>query len=93
MTKSDDYEPIDGPSHYVAGREYEPASVILDWGLDYFLGSVLKYVSRAGRKGNKLRDLRKAEWFLMRAIREEEKNELSKDWPMDRSTSDEHDPK
>ena len=36
--------------------------------LGYNLGNVVKYVSRADLKGNKLEDLQKARWYLDRAI-------------------------
>ena len=56
------------PAHYTAGRKYEPLEVILDWDLPFCLGQVLKYVSRAGRKGPALEDLRKARFYLDREI-------------------------
>lgn len=65
------------PSHYVEGRKYEPKDVIRDWGLNYNLGCVVKYVSRAGRKDDILQDLKKARQYLSFEIEalEEEKNE------------------
>ena len=55
---------IKHPAHYAEGRKYEPKDVIRDWELNFNLGSVVKYVSRAGRKGNKIEDLKKARQFL-----------------------------
>lgn len=55
---------IKHPSHYTEGRKYEPKDVIRDWGLNFNLGSAVKYISRAGRKDDKLIDLRKARQFL-----------------------------
>ena len=54
------------PDYYISGRKYEPRKVIDDWGLDWELGSALKYISRAGRKpGNStLKDLWKAKDFI-----------------------------
>ncbi len=52
------------PSHYCEGREFEPKDVIRDWGLNYNLGCVVKYVSRAGRKDDILQDLEKAKQYL-----------------------------
>ena len=61
----------DHPSHY-GGRDnpYEAIKVIEAWGLDFCLGNLVKYVSRAGKKAGetKLDDLRKARWYLDRAI-------------------------
>lgn len=65
MTNHDN---VNHPSHYCEGRAYEPIDVIEDWDLGYNLGSVLKYVSRAGRKQNQLEDLKKARFYLEREI-------------------------
>lgn len=65
---------IKAPSHYVDGRKYEPKDVIRDWGLNFNLGSAVKYISRAGRKGDMLEDLQKAKQFLefeIEAVEEE----------------------
>lgn len=64
-----DYEYVRDPIHY-AQFKYEPWDVIKDWGLDFDLGSVVKYVSRAGKKpdNSKEQDLRKAMEFLKHAI-------------------------
>lgn len=56
------------PKHYTAGRKHEPWDVIADWGLDFDLGNVVKYVSRAGRKGDAMEDLQKAEQYLQHAM-------------------------
>lgn len=40
--------------------------------MDFLLGNVVKYVARAGRKGNRLEDLKKAEAYLRWAIEDEE---------------------
>lgn len=57
------------PEHYSTDDPtYEPIKVIEAWGLDFSLGNVLKYIARAGRKGDKMEDLNKALWYLHRAI-------------------------
>lgn len=61
-------ERIDHPAHYCEGRRFEPIDVIEDWGLGFSLGNAVKYISRAGRKGDALEDLRKARWYLDREI-------------------------
>ena len=65
-----DFNPIDRPSHYAAGRKYETIDVIEDWELSYRLGNCVKYVSRAGRKdpAKTIEDLKKAQWYLSREI-------------------------
>lgn len=55
---------ISAPEHYVAGRLFEPHLVIEDWDLNFNLGNVLKYISRAGRKDDILIDLKKARQYL-----------------------------
>ena len=55
---------IHKPSHYISGRKYEPKDVIRDWGLNFNLGSAVKYISRAGRKDDTIQDLRKSQEFL-----------------------------
>lgn len=61
-------DPVNSPAHYCEGRAYAPIDVIEDWGLGFNLGNCVKYVSRAGRKGDALEDLKKARWYLDREI-------------------------
>ncbi len=58
------FNSVSNPQHYVAGRKYEPRRVIEDWGLSFNLGNALKYIARAGRKGDAVEDLRKAIQYL-----------------------------
>lgn len=57
------------PDYYRTGK-IEVADFIEDKGFDFFLGNVVKYVSRAGKKeGNSaIQDLKKAQWYLTREI-------------------------
>ena len=55
---------------YTAGRKYEPRKVIADWGLNFNLGNAIKYISRAGRKGDKIEDLKKAIQYIEFEIEE-----------------------
>lgn len=59
------------PAHY-RERSPEPIDVIEGWGLGFHLGNAIKYVARAGRKGDRLEDLRKGRWYLDREIAREE---------------------
>ena len=62
-------EAVNHPEHYGGERNpYEAIKVIEAWGLDFHLGNVVKYVSRAGKKGAAKQDLEKAKWYLERAI-------------------------
>ena len=58
---------VNHPPHYKAGG-IETLDFIEAKNLGYNLGNVVKYVSRADLKGNKLEDLQKAKWYLERAI-------------------------
>ncbi len=58
---------VNHPPHYKAGG-IEAIDVIEAFKLDFNLGNSVKYILRAGRKGAALEDLRKAAWYLARAI-------------------------
>lgn len=60
---------VDHPSHYNKGK-IEVIDFIEDQGLSFHLGNVIKYIARAGSKGDKLEDLKKARWYLDRYINE-----------------------
>jgi hypothetical protein len=60
-------DPVNHPPHYKAGG-FETIDFIEAKDLNYRLGNVVKYVSRAGRKGDPLQDLEKAAWYLQREI-------------------------
>ena len=60
---------INHPSHYTRGN-IEAIDFIEDQQLPYHLGNVIKYIARAGHKGDKLEDLKKARWYLDRYINE-----------------------
>ena len=69
-------EQVEHPTHYCYSK-YEPKDVIRAWGLNFNLGSVIKYIARAGRKDDILMELKKAREFLtfeIEAIEEERKN-------------------
>lgn len=62
-------ELVNHPPHYGgADNAYEAIKVIEAWGLGFCLGNALKYIARAGKKGDALEDLEKAEWYLKREI-------------------------
>mgnify|MGYP004629327577 CR=1 FL=1 len=62
------FDPVDNPAHYCEGRTYMPIDVIEDWELGFNLGNCVKYVARAGRKGDALEDVKKARFYLDREI-------------------------
>lgn len=72
-----EYDAVNKPEHY-AGTKIEVIDYIEDKNLDFCLGNVVKYVSRAGRKKSaglsdlekEIQDLEKARWYLDRRIKE-----------------------
>jgi hypothetical protein len=60
-------DPVNHPPHYKSGG-IETIDFIEAKDLNYRLGNVVKYVSRAGKKGDPLQDLEKAAWYLQREI-------------------------
>jgi hypothetical protein len=75
--KPEDVDLVNEPPHYKDGG-IETIDYIEAKGLNYHLGNVVKYVSRAGKKGQLMRpkdrvasaivDLEKAKWYLEREL-------------------------
>ena len=67
---------IDHPKHYGGGdNPYEAIKVIeaCGWGYGFSLGNAIKYIMRAGKKeDNPVQDLKKAQWYLERLIKQQE---------------------
>jgi hypothetical protein len=71
---SQNTEAVNHPAHYGgADNPYEAIKVIEAWELGFCLGNTVKYISRAGKKGDRLEDLKKARWYLDREIQNLEK--------------------
>ncbi len=60
---------VNHPEHY-GGEDnpYEAIKIIEHYNLGFHLGNLLKYVLRAGKKENRLEDLKKGKWYLDREI-------------------------
>lgn len=69
MTFSDKPAPdnVNHPAHYKVGG-IETIDFIEAKQLNYNLGNVVKYITRADHKGNNIEDLQKARWYLNREI-------------------------
>lgn len=61
-------EAIGHPSHYNTGK-IEVIDAIEDWKLNFSRGNAVKYIARAGHKGDELEDLKKAAWYIDREIK------------------------
>lgn len=57
------YDAVKNPKHYCFS-EIEPRTAIRDWGLNFNLGSAVKYIVRAGKKDDIIQDLKKAKQFI-----------------------------
>ena len=67
---------VNHPLHYNTGG-IEAIDYIEAKKLDFHLGNAVKYISRAEHKGTYTQDLKKAIWYLNRAIEAKEKNNES----------------
>lgn len=71
-TPADKGDAVAHPAHY-GGKDnpYEVIKVAEAWGLDKdaYLFNVLKYVARAGKKGDRLEDLKKGLFYYTRKIK------------------------
>ena len=62
---------VNHPPHYTAGG-IETIDFIEAKKLGYNLGNVVKYITRSDLKGDRLENLKKAQWYLNREIKNEE---------------------
>lgn len=60
---------VNRPGHYVGANGLECIDVMeAYYGLAFHVPTALAYIVRAGRKGDRIEDLRKARWYLRRAL-------------------------
>jgi hypothetical protein len=60
-------DPVNRPDHYT----WHPSGVEcidVTEGFSFNLGNAIKYIWRAGRKGDHIEDLQKARWYIDREI-------------------------
>lgn len=67
MSSPAPFDPVERPAHY-ARLDPEPIDVIEAWGLPFHLANALKYIARAGHKGEAAEDIRKAREYLRRYL-------------------------
>lgn len=70
---------VNKPSHYNINWKGEQAietfTYIRSWKMDYPESNIIKYITRHPYKGQSLKDLEKAKWYLEKLIKEvEEQN-------------------
>lgn len=64
------HDPVNHPDHYTRGG-IETIDVIEAKGLGFHLGNAVKYLLRAGHKGDAVEDVKKARWYLDRWLERE----------------------
>ena len=57
------------PTHYQSGKDYDLIDVAIHYDLNFFRFNVLKYICRAGKKDDIIKDLKKALDYLQREIK------------------------
>lgn len=74
-----DHDPVNAPSHYRQGEieciDALRAALGREGFIAYCRGSAMKYLWRAGLKGDAAQCLRKAEWYARRAAEEAAKEQ------------------
>ena len=61
------HDPVNHPSHYT-GHPSGVECIQIAEHFNFCLGNAIKYIWRAGEKGDALEDLKKARWYLNREI-------------------------
>ena len=69
---SPDHDPVNAPKHYRSHPSGIEAIAICEH-YGFSLGNALKYIWRAGLKGDAIEDLEKASWYLRREIERRKK--------------------
>lgn len=58
---------VNHPAHYQSGK-FEVIDIIEAFNLNFSMGNAIKYILRAGKKGSRQEDLKKAIWYINREI-------------------------
>lgn len=65
---------VNSPAHYTDGGietiDFIEAKLTREQFVGMCVGNALKYLSRAGKKGDRAEDLRKARWYITRVLGE-----------------------
>lgn len=60
-------DPVNHPDHYTTHPSGIECIQITEW-MNFCVGNAIKYLWRAGQKGDHLQDLKKAHWYIDREI-------------------------
>lgn len=61
------HDPVNHPSYYTSSPSGVECIAVTEW-MNFNLGNAVKYIWRAGDKGDIVEDLEKARWYLDREI-------------------------
>lgn len=59
---------VSHPAHYQSEAGIEVINIIEAFKLDFHLGNSIKYILRAGKKGDYKEDIKKSIWYLKRHL-------------------------
>lgn len=62
-----DHDPVNHPAHYTSSPSGVECIDVVEH-MPFNRGNAIKYLWRAGAKGNEVEDLRKARWYVDREI-------------------------
>lgn len=62
-----DHDPVNHPRHYTSHPSGIEAIQICEH-MNFNKGNAMKYLFRAGQKGDEIEDLKKAVWYIQREI-------------------------
>lgn len=63
----DTHDPVNHPQHYTGHPSGVECITVVEH-MNFNRGNAVKYIWRAGDKGNEVEDLRKARWYIQREI-------------------------
>lgn len=69
-------DPVNNPIHYTTHPSGIDCIQISEH-MNFCLGNAIKYIWRAGQKGERLEDLEKARWYIQREIERVKSNETN----------------
>jgi Protein of unknwon function (DUF3310) len=67
MSPEEMFDPVTGPKHYTTHPSGVECITVTEH-MNFCLGNAVKYIWRAGEKGDIIEDLKKARWYLDREI-------------------------
>ena len=74
-----EHDPINHPKHYT-GHPSGVECIEITRNLPFSIGNAVKYIWRAGRKGDPLADLRKARWYIGDACAHTREPKINTSW-------------